>query len=93
MSNEFRQKIDIFSQDFSLANAVPNRKYKIFDCTLPQDSQMRLAQMGLVKNAVVVVTGKAPLGDPLIISVQGYSLCLRADQAKYFFVRELQSER
>lgn len=93
MSNEFRQKIDIFSQDFSIADAVPNRKYKIFDCTLPQDSQMRLAQIGLVKNAVVVVTGKAPLGDPLIISVQGYSLCLRAEQAKRFFVKEVLDER
>lgn len=89
MSNEFRHKINIFSQEFSLDSAPAKTALIITRCTLPQNARTRLAQLGMVKNATVTVIGKAPMGDPLIISVQGYSLCLRAEQAKHFFVRTL----
>ncbi len=93
MSNEFRHKFDIFSQSFckgfSLCDAALHKPYKITCCTLAADSRTRLAQLGLVTNAVVQVTGKAPFGDPIIIFVQGYSLCMRKDTAKHFFIEEL----
>lgn len=89
MSNEFQQKIKNFSQEFSLIHALPQRTYKIVRCTLPSRNGVRLAQLGLVENATVVVNGKAPLGDPIIVTIQGYLLCLRADQAEHFIVKEL----
>ncbi len=89
MSNEFQQKNNIFSQEFCLIHALPKRTYKIVRCTLPADVRVRLAQLGLVKNAVVTINGKAPLGDPIILTIQGYLLCLRTEQAKHFFVKEL----
>lgn len=89
MSNEFQQKNKNFSQEFSLVHALPKRTYKIVRCTLPSRVGVRLAQLGLVENATVVINGKAPLGDPVIVTIQGYPLCLRAEQAKHFIVKEL----
>ena len=50
---------------------------------------MRLAEMGLVSGTVVFVKQKAPLGDPIEITVKGYSLCLRASDAKNYVIKEL----
>ena len=86
MSNNFSKKIRIFSQKFSLDSAEVGKKYKIVLCTLPGEVKTRLAELGLVKDSTVVVLKKAPLGDPLEISVRGYSLCLRAKEAKGFTV-------
>ena len=41
----------------------------------------RLAEMGLVRQAVVEVQRVAPLGDPMEIKVRGYRLSLRKDEA------------
>ena len=41
----------------------------------------RLAEMGIVKGALVEFERKAPLGDPIDIKVRGYRLSLRKKEA------------
>ena len=50
---------------------------------LEKDSTVRkrLLEMGITPGAVLQVTGKAPLGDPIEILVRGYKLTLRKNEA------------
>lgn len=93
MSNDFSQKNDkIFQQILPLHKAGVGRRYKIVSCQLLPDIKTRLSEMGLVNGTIVTVVKKAPLGDPLEISVRGYSLCIRATEAEHFLVVEVQDE-
>ncbi len=42
---------------------------------------LKLLEMGCVPGEVVTLERKAPLGDPIAISVAGYLLSLRIDEA------------
>ena len=42
--------------------------------------------MGLVKGSQVTIEKYAPLGNPIQITLKGYSLCLRKEDAKYIQV-------
>ena len=44
--------------------------------------RQRLLEMGLTKGTSVKVIRLAPLGDPLEISIRGYRLSLRRDEAE-----------
>lgn len=47
----------------------------------------RLFDMGLTPGAEVFLRKKAPLGDPLEITLRGYELTLRKDEAQYVDVK------
>lgn len=42
----------------------------------------RLFDMGVTPGALVTMRKKAPLGDPIEVSIRGYELTLRKDEAK-----------
>jgi len=46
-------------------------------------------EMGCVPGEVVKVEQVAPLGDPISITVAGYNLSLRLDEAENVFVEEM----
>lgn len=46
----------------------------------------RIMDMGLTKGASVVVRKVAPLGDPLEITVRGYELSIRKEEAQHVVV-------
>jgi Fe2+ transport system protein FeoA len=48
----------------------------------------RLLDMGLVRGVRVRVERSAPLGDPVEISLKGYSLALRRTEARQILVEE-----
>jgi len=50
---------------------------------------LKLMEMGCVPGEVIKVEQVAPLGDPIAITVSGYNLSLRLDEAKYIFVEEI----
>jgi len=52
---------------------------------------IKLMEMGCVPGELVKVEQKAPLGDPISISVAGYHLSLRLNEANSIFV-ELSSQ-
>ena len=53
------------------------------------DVLLKLMEMGCIPGEVVKVDQVAPLGDPIAISVSGYNLSLRLDEAKNIFVEEI----
>lgn len=53
------------------------------------DIFLKLMEMGCVPGEMVKVDQTAPLGDPISISVAGYHLSLRLDEAKLIWVEEI----
>ncbi len=53
------------------------------------DIFLKLMEMGCVPGEVVKVDQVAPLGDPIAITVSGYNLSLRLDEARNIFVEEI----
>jgi len=47
---------------------------------------IKLMEMGCIPGELVTVEQKAPLGDPISISVSGYHLSLRLNEANSIFV-------
>lgn len=89
MSNIFSDKNAENLREITLNHAIVGRKYVINACNYRSDACARLAEMGLVPGTVVSVIKAAPLGDPLEISVRGYSLCIRAAEAQSFSLTEI----
>jgi ferrous iron transport protein A len=52
------------------------------------DIFLKLMEMGCIPGEKVKVDQKAPLGDPISISVAGYHLSLRLDEAEMIWVEE-----
>ncbi len=50
---------------------------------------LKLMEMGCVPGEKIRVEQKAPLGDPIAITVAGYNLSLRIDEAENIFVEDL----
>ena len=48
---------------------------------------IKLMEMGCVPGEIIKVEQKAPLGDPISISVAGYHLSLRINEANSIFVQ------
>jgi len=53
------------------------------------DIFLKLMEMGCVPGETVMVEQIAPLKDPISISVAGYRLSLRLDEAEHIFVEEV----
>ena len=49
---------------------------------------LKLMEMGFVPGEMVTVDQVAPLKDPISISVAGYQLSLRLNEAEHLFVEE-----
>jgi ferrous iron transport protein A len=50
---------------------------------------LKLMEMGCVPGEKIRIEQIAPLGDPIAITVSGYNLSLRLDEARNIFVEEL----
>ncbi len=50
---------------------------------------LKLMEMGFIPGEIITVDQIAPLGDPISVSVAGYSLSLRLNEAKSVLVEEL----
>lgn len=53
------------------------------------DIFIKLMEMGCVPGEIIRVEQVAPLGDPISISVAGYNLSLRINEAQKIFVEEI----
>ncbi len=51
-----------------------------------EELQLKLMEMGCLPGELVVVSRLAPLGDPMAISVSGYLLSIRLDEAASIMV-------
>ncbi|MBZ4666721.1 FeoA family protein [Mahella sp.] len=57
------------------------------------NSRRRMLEMGLVPNTEVSVEGMAPMGDPIEVSIKGYRLSLRKEEAAQVVVEVPEIER
>jgi ferrous iron transport protein A len=53
------------------------------------DIFIKLMEMGCVPGELIKVEQVAPLGDPISITVSGYNLSLRLDEAQNIFVEKV----
>jgi Fe2+ transport system protein FeoA len=64
-----------------LSELQAGQKATIIDFT-KNDISIKLMEMGLVPGEIIYIEKFAPLGDPISISVTGYSLSLRLNEAQ-----------
>lgn len=51
------------------------------------EARVKLLEMGCIPGSTVELVRRAPLGDPLQISVAGYQLSMRKSEAAHIFVK------
>jgi ferrous iron transport protein A len=59
----------------------PQEKGKIVRVGGKKTIRRRLMDMGVVKDAEIIMQRVAPLGDPVEIKIKGYDLALRLEEA------------
>jgi len=74
----------------NLAQLVAGDSAKIVELPTAGPAFLRLREMGLLPGTKVRLVRKAPLGDPLEISVRGYNLSLRGTEAASIRVERLE---
>lgn len=72
----------------TLLDIAARKTATIKDVLVRDGTKRRLMDMGLTKGATVLMKGKAPLGDPILISLRGFDLALRKADAKNILVEE-----
>jgi Fe2+ transport system protein FeoA len=70
--------------NMTLADASPGESVVLGRPSAPTREVLRLMEMGLVPGADVVVTRRAPFGDPLEVITGTTRLCVRKDDAARF---------
>ncbi|AYF54560.1 ferrous iron transport protein A [Clostridium botulinum C] len=65
----------------TLKNIPVGSKAKVVGILRNSQFKRRLMDMGIIPGVEIIVTGKAPLGDPIEILVRGYKLTLRGKEA------------
>ena len=68
---------------------VPIGKRAVIKAFEKDDIFIKLMEMGCVPGEIIKVEQKAPLGDPISITVAGYNLSLRINEADQILVEEI----
>jgi len=74
------------TEQISLIEVEMKTRVKVVEIALESKVRRRIMDMGIVKGTEIVVTGKAPMGDPIELQVRGYALSLRKSEAKDIMV-------
>lgn len=72
----------------SLADMSEGQSATIAEISGDDSVSIRLMEMGLTDGERIRLVGRAPLGDPLEISIRGYRLSLRLSEAARVLVTE-----
>ena len=59
----------------------------VIDSFTDYDLSLKLLEMGCIPGEIIELSRIAPLGDPIAISVSGYQLSLRKDEAATILVK------
>ncbi len=49
----------------------------------------RLLDLGLTPNTLIKISKVAPLGDPILVTLRGYHLTLRKEEARHIYVERI----
>ncbi len=66
----------------SLAEMTPGQSAKVLRVDGNDSIAIRIMEMGIIDGETIELVGRAPMGDPLEVSIRGYRLSLRIDEAK-----------
>lgn len=66
----------------TVADLKPGDEAVIRDFTTSDDSMLRFRELGMLPGTTISLVRRAPLGDPLELSVRGSLLSVRAHEAK-----------
>lgn len=72
----------------NLSDLKPGKK-AIIDSFSDKELALKLMEMGCLPGERIFVERKAPLGDPIAISISGYLLSMRKSEAETIFVNEI----
>jgi len=72
-----------------LSDVAIGRKVTIHSFS-SDDIYIKLMEMGCIPGETIRIDKIAPLGDPICISVAGYHLSLRMNEAEHIIVQELE---
>ncbi len=88
MSNNLPTNFDKkFYAATTLDKAEADTDYVIISNNLSKPLQIRFAELGFVAGTKIRVINKAPMGDPLQVTLMGYSLCARSSELKHISVK------
>lgn len=73
----------------TIREAIVGRSYVVKKIHGSGPLKRRIMDMGITKNAQLYIRKVAPLGDPVQVSVRGYELSLRKDDAECIEVEEI----
>lgn len=80
--------LQIILKDMKRLSEVSIGKKVVIKSFEKDDLFIKLMEMGCVPGEIIKIDQVAPLGDPISISVAGYSLSLRLNEADHIFVEE-----
>lgn len=73
----------------TLADLTLGQSARVVNVQAVDEAGQRILEMGLTPGVTVRMTGAAPLGDPVVFEVRGYSLSLRRAEAARVEVERL----
>lgn len=76
-------------REIGLDEVEINSKVKVVRVNPNSRTRRRIMDMGIVRGTEILVSGKAPMGDPIELQLRGYNLSLRKKEAKDVIVELL----
>lgn len=70
----------------TLKDMRPGESAKIVEINAQGALKRRLMDMGLTRGSLVTFRKVAPLGDPIELTIRGYELSIRKNEAEYVVV-------
>ena len=70
----------------TLKDMRPGESAKIVEINAQVALKRRLMDMGLTRGSLVTFRKVAPLGDPIELTIRGYELSIRKNEAEYVVV-------
>ncbi len=78
------------AQRMNLRKLSVNQKAVISNVTADGELGRRIRDMGLIPGTEIVVTGRAPLKDPVALRMKGFTLSLRNNEADHITVETVE---
>lgn len=72
----------------TLKDMRPGESAKIVEINAQGALKRRLMDMGLTRGSLVTFRKVAPLGDPIELTIRGYELSIRKNEAEYVVVEQ-----
>jgi ferrous iron transport protein A len=79
------------SSTVKLLSELKRGQRAVIDSFTDYETSLKLLEMGCIPGEEIEVVRIAPLGDPMAITVSGYQLSLRKDEAAVMKVRLVES--